>query len=382
VNLETRGQVCSHSSRTSGTGTNSNPRIGWPSKPERKRPWNSVPAADLTIIPQEREFLGRIQHKEMNRRDFLSYGGIVPGLSLLRPARQATAQNRQLDRAAKMKRVGCTTVCFRVHFPSTRGKFPKPEGPDYDLLDMPSMMADRLGVHNVEVWHWHFAETTPAYAQKLRAAAGRVNSRIINIQLDGSDYDLSHPDPEARLRSVDYVQRWMDVARACGAASLRPNTGPRPSRSGKPASPFDLQVTGDSYRRLAEYGDKIGVKVLVENHGGYSAKVENILAIVKFAGRNCAALPDFGNFEGIGSDAERCRLLKAMFPYAYLVSAKAMYFNPQKKHISYDFGACVRTGEESGFAGIYSAEFWTPTLQPIDPWEAARLIIDMIVENI
>jgi hypothetical protein len=29
-----------------------------------------------------------------------------------------------------------------------------------------------------------------------------------------------------------------------------------------------------------------------------------------------------------------------------------------------------------------AGEFWTPQFQPIDPWEAVRIEIDMIVENV
>jgi sugar phosphate isomerase/epimerase len=277
-----------------------------------------------------------------------------------------------------MKRVGCTTVSFRQHFAATRApKSPPPAGPDYSLLDMPAMMADRLGVHNVEVWNSHFAERTVAYGERLRAAAEKVRSRIINIQLDGPEYDLSHADPEARKRSIDYVKGWMDLAHASGATSLRPNTGGR----GNPPPPFDLAITGGSFRQLAEHGEKIGVKVLIENHGGYSSNLEHMLAIVKYAGRNCATVPDFGNFAGV-SEEERFRQLGVIFTQSHLVSAKGMYFDDQKRHITYDFAACMRVGEKSGFKGIYSAEFWTPTIQPIDPWEAARLIVDMIVTNI
>ncbi len=290
---------------------------------------------------------------------------------------------------AKMKRIGCTTVCWASQFAATRAKFPRPQLPDselppYDLLEMPAMMADRLGVHNVELLSMHFTELTPAYCEKVRATAAKVKSNVINIQLDApGQYDLSAPDPEARRRSIDFVQGWLDRAHICGATSLRPNTGPFTRQAARESPPpFSLDVTGDSFRRLAEHGDKIGVKVLVENHGGYSDKIENILAIAKYAGRNCATLPDLGNFSDQTSEEDRLERLRILFRNAHLCSAKGMYFDEQNRHISYDFRKCIRIGEQTGFKGIYSAEFWARKPQAINPWTAVRVIIDMTLESI
>jgi sugar phosphate isomerase/epimerase len=176
---------------------------------------------------------------------------------------------------------------------------------------------------------------------------------------------------------VQFVKAWMDRAKACGASSLRANTG-----RGK--APFDVQRTGDSYRELAEHGKEIGVKALIENHGGYSADPENIVALVEHVDSPyCRSLPDFGNMSADHSWGEREAFLKKLLPYAHLISAKGMAFDELNRHTSYDVAACVRLAESCGFRGVYSIELWAPKgYYPANPIAAARSMMKTISENL
>ena len=314
----------------------------------------------------------------MNRRQFLkrSVAALAApaawkALAAAAPARQAAA-----SRANKMKRIGCTTVCFLMRFPQTRPKKAPKTGPDFRLPDMPAMFAEKLGVHNVEMWSLHFEQTTEAYCKKLRAAAKKAGSRIFNVQLDSPGYNLSQTDPAARKKSIQFVERWMDRAAACGATSLRANTGGGRRK-------LDLRITGDAFARLAEHGKSIGVKILVENHGGYSSNPDNVVAIMKHVNSPwCRTLPDFGNMPGNFTQAQRNEFLGKLMPYAHMISAKGMYFDKQLKHSPYDIGACVRFAEKAKFKGIYSAERWSPRPIAVDDLTATRRIIELIVANL
>jgi len=242
---------------------------------------------------------------------------------------------------------------------------------------VPAFFAEELGVHNVELWSRHFEQTSLKYCHKIRAAATKVGSKIVNIQLDEPGYNLSQSDPEKRKKSIELVKQWMDRAAACGATSLRANTG------GSRKEKFNVAVTGDSYSQLAEHGRKIGVKILTENHGGYSSDPENIVSIIKTVNsRWCRTLPDFGNMPTNFTQQQRDEFLKKLYPYAHLISAKGMYFDEQVNHTSYDIGACVRAAEVSGFKGLYSAEQWSPKPIPTDAVSATKSIIREIVQNI
>jgi len=312
----------------------------------------------------------------MNRRRFLKHS---LGLSapLLLWGAKGPNDARGADDAApdKMKRIGCTTVCFRPRFPATRAdKTPRPD--DWTPLTVPRVFAEQLGVHNVELWSRHFPDTSPAYCRKVQAAAEAVGSRIINIQLDEPGYNLSHAEAAERKKSVAMVRQWMDRAADCGATSLRANTG------GGRNVPFDVSLTGDSFAQLAEHGRKIGVKILIENHGGHSNNPDNIVAIIKHVDSPfCRALPDFGNMPTNFTQQQRTAFLKKLFPYAHLVSAKGMVFDEQYRHVSYDVAACVAVGEAAGFKGIYSVEMWAPGYYPPDPNRAIKEMIRMITAS-
>lgn len=304
----------------------------------------------------------------MHRRTFIRgfTGACVGALALPRTIAAAGA-------TARSPRIGCTTVSYRQHFAATRPPGVAAPGPDFDLLDMPARFVDRLGIRNVEVWSKHFAEVTPAYGARLRTAAERAGARIINIQLDEPPFDLCDRDPAKRQAAVDRVGVWLEVAAACGAPSLRANTG------GRPADKFDLDVALDSYRRLTERGEKLGVKILVENHGGFSANVDNVAAIVAGVNRpGCRSLPDYGNFPPETTLPSRLAQLERILPAAALISVKGMEFDAEYRHLSFDVGACVRATEAAGFTGIYSVELWSPRYIAPEPERAIRTIADII----
>jgi len=269
------------------------------------------------------------------------------------------------------KRIGCTTVSFRSRFPATRTD-KTPTANDLTALAVPQLFADQLGIHNVELWSQHFADTSLDYCRSLKEAAAAVGSKIVNIQLDDPGYNLSHIDATERDQSVAFVKAWMDRAAACGAPSLRANTG-----NGK--APFDLRNTGNAYRQLAAYGRQIGVKVLIENHGGYSSDPDHVVALVEYVDSPfCRSLPDFGNMPAAFSAEQRADFLKKLLPFAELISVKGMVFDEQYEHLTYDVGACVRLAESCGFRGIYSVELWDRNYQPADPARAVKQIMQSI----
>ncbi len=160
----------------------------------------------------------------VNRRRFIK-------VSALAGAFAANATGAE----AKPDRIACTTTTFRGRFP----KFP--------LLEFPAFLKKELGLSNVEIWSRHIPEQTPEFFKKLKSAARDIGSRIINIQLDQPGYDLSNPDDTSRSKSIDTVRRWMDLAKTCGATSLRANTG------GKKGQKFVLGRTADAFGQLAEH---------------------------------------------------------------------------------------------------------------------------------
>jgi sugar phosphate isomerase/epimerase len=308
----------------------------------------------------------------MRRREFIRVG--TSGLAgLCLSSTRALAW--QAVQPGVLKRIGITTVCFRDRFASTREKNagPIPAGEELTLLTAPKFIADTLGLHNVEIWSAQFVETSTDYCKKIRAAAEAVGSRIINIQVDGSE-NLSDPDEAKRAQSIATIKQWMDRAAAVGAPTLRANTG------GGPPEAWDIKRTSDSFRQLADYGKKIKVKILVENHIGYSADIDKVVAVAKTVNDPyCRVISDWGNTPS-SSDKARVEGLSKLFPYLELVSAKQLDFDEQNRHINYDVVPLIKATEASGYKGIYSIEFYGKP--PKDTVAAAKAMIKALSANI
>jgi sugar phosphate isomerase/epimerase len=310
----------------------------------------------------------------MRRRQFIQFGASGLAGLYLSPSKRALAW--QSVPPGVLKRIGITTVCFRDRFAQTREKNagPIPPGQELTLLTAPKFIADTLGLHNVEIWSAQFAEMSIDYCKQIKAAAEGVGSRIINIQVDGSE-NLSDPDAAKRAQSIATIKEWMDRAAAVGAPTCRANTG------GGPPEGWDVNRTADSFRQLASYGKKIGVKILVENHIGYSADIDKVVELVKAVNHaNCGVISDWGNTPST-SPADRVAGLSKLLPHLELVSAKELDFDDSNKHVSYDIVPLIKATEASGFKGIYSIEFYS-NRPPKDVVAAARDMMQSIAANI
>jgi sugar phosphate isomerase/epimerase len=312
--------------------------------------------------------------RDMNRRSFIRLsGGAIAAAPVLGIPGLARAYGGQSIPPAIQKRIGITTVCFRDRFALTRDKKagPVPAGQELTLLTAPKFISDALGLHNVEIWSFQFDERSLDYCKKIRTAAAAVGSRITNIQVDGAE-NLSDPDAKKRAASIDQIKEWMDRAAAVGAPTLRANTG------GGPPEAWDVNRTADSFRQLAQYGRKIGVKILVENHIGYSADIDKVVAIIKTVNDPyCRAICDWGNSP---SNEGRVTALSKLFPYLELVSAKQLDFDENNRHVNYDVVPIIKATEASGYKGIYSIEFYGKP--PQDTVAAAKNMITALVANI
>src|SRR5689334_19247697 len=87
------------------------------------------------------------------------------------------------------------------------------ENGEIQLLDFPEMIADRYGVHNLEVVSNHFGDTDPAELQKR---LDRTKSRMVNIPVDIKELwetpSLSSPDLRVRTRAIALYSEWIERA--------------------------------------------------------------------------------------------------------------------------------------------------------------------------
>lgn len=224
------------------------------------------------------------------------------------------------------------------------------------LLEFPALARQELEVDTVELVSTFFESQSAAYLNELRQRLERERLAVRNIAVDTGN--LSSPDEAVRRTDLEAIEQWFHVARALGSAAIRVNTGD--------AAPDDraaLERIVAGYAELAEHGQRSGVKLLIENHGGMSADPANIGTILaRLDTPWFATCPDVNNFVG-DTWQEGMRL---MAPRAFAVHVKNWGYDPagwqtrQNRDgttTRYNLKESLRILKEAGFAGPYSFEY-------------------------
>ncbi|SEW53968.1 sugar phosphate isomerase/epimerase family protein [Chitinophaga arvensicola] len=269
----------------------------------------------------------------------------------------------------KMDRIGMGTVLMRYRFKQTKPKELAAIKEELTLLEVPQYYRDRFQVSKLEFWSNHFESLDTAYIQQLKGKIKASRSQLVNVQVD-SNYDLAATDETERQRSLQHVKEWMDAVSLLGSQCVRINPG---------HANGSVEKSIASMKEVNKYAKRKHLILLTENHFGIEMNPDTHLQIVKAAGPgNIYTLPDFGNYPTASMFAS----LEKILPYAGLISAKAMNFNANMEHISYDFDRCVRMTEKAGFKGVYSVEQWSPDFQDIDYAKVGDWLIQHVSANI
>ena len=103
--------------------------------------------------------------------------------------------------------------------------------------------------------------------------------------------ELASPDAKERAAGVEGHKKWIDAATFLGCTAIRINLHGNGT--------LDQWTKGsvESLRKLSAMGKPLGIKILVENHGGFSSSGKNMSEVMRLANdTNIGTMPDFGNF--------------------------------------------------------------------------------------
>jgi sugar phosphate isomerase/epimerase len=270
---------------------------------------------------------------------------------------------------SRTDRVGMGTVIFRSRFEQTKPKTVTSLTNPLRLIDVPAYYRKRFAIGNLEFWSHHFESLDEPYLEELRQRIKAAKAQLINVQVDAK-YDLANADEDERQRSLATARQWIDAAALLGSRAVRINPG-RPDGS--------VEKSIASLKELNQYCASKRLPLLTENHFGLEMDPAVHLRLREAAGPgNLYTLPDFGNYpiETMWDS------LAKILPYAYVVSAKAVDFDAEGKHISYDFDRCVQMCERAGFKGIYLVEQWSRKDQDLDYEKIADWMIERVRANL
>src|SRR4051794_17215553 len=220
-------------------------------------------------------------------------------------------------------------------------RYPDDPSRTLDILDVPQMLADRYGVHHVELQHYHFASTESSYLRDMRDRLNKAKSHMNQICLEFGPLNISSPDPVLRTETVDLARQWIDNAVAVRCPRVMLNQGT--------LAPEVRQAAITSLKEIAEYGRKRKVCITLENRGHGptppNPSWEVIVEVVKAAGIH--ANPDTGNFQ---DEASRAAGLRAMYPLS--CASSHAHYDPTR----FNEARAIAISKEVGYKGLYSIE--------------------------
>jgi sugar phosphate isomerase/epimerase len=197
---------------------------------------------------------------------------------------------------------------------------------------------------------------------------------------NNAPHNICDLDAEKRKQGVEVAKKWLDGAAMLGAKSMRVNSGgpriapmPAADPSSYPKNPeLGQYLTNciESFKEMADYGGKAGVKVTLENHWGLTANPINIRIIIEEVNHPfCEASPDFCNWE---HEYLLFHGLQDLAPYAH-TNVHAKYWSRWKDP---DVQRNVRIMLNSGYTGLFALEYEEG---PWDGVEGAKYLYDQVL---
>ena len=225
---------------------------------------------------------------------------------------------------------------------------------EMDHLDFARVARADFGIEAIEYVNTFFKDRAldAAYLAEMnqRAADHGVTQHLIMCDGEGR---LGDPDPAARGVAVENHHKWVDAASALGCVTIRVNAAS--------AGTWEEQamLAADGLRQLCEYGDRAGINVIVENHGGLSSNGRWLAEVMERVDHpRCGTLPDFGNFNiGSGEVYDKYTGVRELMPYAKAVSAKSHDFDDEGNETDKDYRRLMRIVLDAGFHSWVGIEY-------------------------
>ena len=225
-----------------------------------------------------------------------------------------------------------------------------------DALDFAKATREEFGIDAIEYVNQFFKDKAndEAYLGQLKSRAADHGVKSLLIMVDGEG-SLGHGDTAERNKAVQNHHKWANAAQFLGCHSIRVNA----ATTGNGSFEEKQKLAADGLRSLSEYGAKLGLNVIVENHGGLSSNGAWLAGVMKIVDLpNCGTLPDFGNFHiGDGKWYDRYLGVAELMPFAKAVSAKSHEFDDKGDEVRTDYRRMMNIVLAAGYHGYVGIEY-------------------------
>ena len=341
-----------------------------------------------------------IKNPSLGRRSFLKSAGSgiigVAGIGLLPSALQVEeVKPVKRTREERLKQMASNSYGVNQLYKRRvmTGRAERPENielkkkyGEITLLDFPQFTKDTYpGVPAMDLWSSLFGDVTDdsMFTRTVRDGQTRLgdfdpgavsskryleklSDKIISSGLkavhisNNAPRNIADMNEEARLEGIRVAKLWLDASKMIGVKSMRVNTGgPQiiPAsviQGGYPQNneigPY-LKKAIESFKEMADYGEKVGVKVTIENHWGLAANPINIRIILNEVNSPwCEASPDFCNWE---HEYMLYHGLEVLMP----LTKSMCHAKRWTRFPDVDIPRCVEVLNDAGYKGYISFEY-------------------------
>lgn len=214
------------------------------------------------------------------------------------------------------------------------------------LSKFPEFCVKEFGIYFIEVVDSHLASKERKYLKEIKEILKETDTKIACLAI-GNDFTII--EEKVRKKQIENVKKWFKIANYLNIPTLRVNAGWKDDKD-KNA----IKRVVSSFKELIPYAKKYSVRMALENHGGITSNLDNIVTIVRrVSSTYFGTCPDFGNFP----DKIRYSALKKVSPYALHVHAKSHEFSEEGEEKKIDYKKVIKILKNNNYQGYLSIEF-------------------------
>ncbi len=225
---------------------------------------------------------------------------------------------------------------------------------DKPKLTLEDFIADcaAMGLEGTELTAYYFPkQVTPEYLHKLKSLTFRLG---LDVSSTAVGNDFCFPPGEERTKQLAHVKQWIDYADTLGAPVIRVFSG-QPHGKQTVDEATKLAIAG--IEECCDYAGQHGIFLAIENHGGLSTKIDDLVSLVKAVKSPWFGINlDTGNFQGNTSADEAYADMAKMAPYALNVQVKVS-ISVKGKKVRGDFSRLAKILTDSGHRGYIVLEY-------------------------
>lgn len=179
-----------------------------------------------------------------------------------------------------MIKIGCAAYSYREYLQDGRMKYE-------DFIEE----AHRIGLDGVELTLYWLPSKDASYFRKLKRLA---LFHGLPISCAGISTNFCNPDAAERRKTIEAVKEGLAIAHELGSPCLRVFGGYVPKGYTLDEA---TKWTIEALKSCVDYAQDSGVVIALENHGGITAKAENVIRIVEDVGSPWLRVNlDLGNY--------------------------------------------------------------------------------------